>query len=293
MKTLFLFAALLFLSAISLNAQDKIYRNNGKIIEAKVIETGASEIKYKEYKSNDDLIYVLETDKIKKIVFENGMEKKFEDNYKDPERYTGQSNQAIKINFFAPLYGYTELSYEKSTGVGKGYELSLGIIGAGKSQLLNYGSYGVGEVSRGQFGLFVSAGYKFGKMPDFIIFGKTRSSHLMQGAYLKPIVYLGNYKENTIITKANTASEVGKQNITFGALQLEFGRQWIFGDKLLLDIYWGLGYGIDNKKDSYQYYSNTYNSFDSYSAFNYANSRLGKTPGVSVTFGVKVGLLIK
>ena len=291
MKKEILLLVLSVSSSWILNAQDKIYRNNGQIIAAKVVETGASEIKYKEYNSKTDLIYVLETDKIKKIVFENGTEKKYEDSYKDIERYEGQYSKAIKINFFSPLYGYTEISYEKSTGVGKGYELSLGIIGAGKSETLNYNGNGLGEVKRGQVGAFVSAGYKFGKLPDFIIFGKTRPSHLMQGAYLKPIIYLGNYNENIIINKATGTSEVGKQNVSFGALQLELGRQWVFNNKLLLDIYWGWGYGFDNKKDTYQnYYNSNYNNS---SAFNYTNARLGKSPGLSVTFGIKLGLLIK
>lgn len=34
---------------------------------------------------------------------------------------------------------------------------------------------------------FVSGGYKFGKLPSFILFGKTKMSHIMQGTYAKPI----------------------------------------------------------------------------------------------------------
>jgi len=110
----------------------------------------------------------------------------------------------------------------------------------------------------------------------------------MQGTYVKPIVYVGNYSENRLELKANNTYEVGKQNVTFGAIQVELGKQWVFGDKFLLDIYNGLGYGFDNKKGSYGY------SFDdNTSAYNYANARLGRTPGLSYSFGVKIGLLIK
>ncbi len=293
MKNLLFLVLLIITSTIASKAQDKIYRNNGNIIKARVIEVGAAEIKYKNFDTVDNLIYVLETDRIKKIVFADGTVKTFENNYKDIERYAGQSNKAIKINFFAPLYGYTEISYEKSTGVGKGYEFSLGIIGMGKSSTLSYYNLTSNEVKRGQFGFFVSGGYKFGKLPDFILFGKTRPSHLMQGAYLKPILYLGNYSENIIVDKGGSGIEVGKQNVTFGALQLEIGKQWIFGEKLVLDIYYGFGYGVDNKKDTYQYYYNNTLQYNDLSAFNYANSRLGRSPGVSFTFGVKLGLLIK
>ena len=61
--------ALIFSSSYS---QDKIYRNNGKIIEAKILEIGSDEIRYKEFNNLDGPVYILETDKIKKIVFENG-----------------------------------------------------------------------------------------------------------------------------------------------------------------------------------------------------------------------------
>jgi hypothetical protein len=216
------------------------------------------------------------------------------------ERYAGQRNKALKVNFLSPLYGYFEASYERSTGFGKGYELSLGIIGAGKSDILNYGySYvgsQLGEVKKGQFGFFATAGYKFGKLPDFLIFGKSRASHIMQGTYIKPLVYLGHYKENILVQKRSADPfVVGKQNVTFGALQIELGRQWVFGEKITLDIYEGLGYAVDNKKDNYQpfdYGNNPY-YFQETTAFNYGNIRLGKSPGLSFTFGVKVGMLLK
>jgi hypothetical protein len=279
-------------------SQDKIYRNNGKIVEAKILEIGSDEVKYKDFKNLDGPIYILETDKIKKIVFENGSEQKFADNYKDPERYANQLKKAIKINFLSPLYGYTEIGFEKSTAVGKGYEFSLGIIGLGKSEVLEYG-YSTNQyqtVKRGQAGAFISAGYKFNKLPDFIIFGKTKMSHLMQGTYAKPILYIGHYKENQIIEKASGPYEVGEQQVTFGALQIELGKQWVFNNKFLLDLYWGFGYGADNKKDAYQYDAGSgynYDDYDGSAVFNYANARAGKSPGFSLTFGLKLGMLIK
>ena len=136
MKKVFILALLFTCSSQLLKAQDKIYRNNGKVVLAKVIEVGASEIKYKEYNNPDGPIYVLETDRVKKIVYENGKVETFEDNLKDMERYAGQKRQAIKMNFLSPLYGYFEAGYEKTTAFGRSYEFSLGIIGAGKSDII-------------------------------------------------------------------------------------------------------------------------------------------------------------
>jgi hypothetical protein len=284
--------ALILLSASFTYAQDKIYRKNGKIVEAKILEIGSDEIKYKESHNPDGPIYVLETDRISKIVFENGKVEKFTIDIRDPEKYEGQLKKAIKIDFLGPLLGFSQVTFEKSREVGKGYELSLGIIGAGKSSRIEFYDFNHNYVRRNPFGVFVSGGYKFGKLPDFILFGKTRLTHIMQGTYIRPLVYLGNYSENRIIWKASNTYEVGRQNVTFGALQIEAGRQWVFGDKFLLDIYEGLGYGFDNKKDSYQYQNST-DYFDNTAAYNYANARLGRSPGLSYTFAIKVGLLIK
>jgi hypothetical protein len=266
---------LIFSSSYS---QDKIYRNNGKIVEAKILEIGSDEIRYKELNNLDGPIYI----------FANGTSQQFHDNLKDPERYAGQLHKAIKLNFLSPLYGYTEIGFEKSTGEGKGYELSLGIIGLGKSETLEYYSTQLETVKRGQAGVVIAGGYKFGKLPDFIIFGKTKMTHLMQGTYIKPILYFGHYKENQVIEKGNSTYEVGKQNVTFGALQIELGHQWVFSDKFLLDLYWGFGYGADNKKGAYQYDPGTgyYDNYDGTAVFNYANARAGNSPGFSLTFGL-------
>lgn len=291
MKKHFLITLLSFLFVAKAIGQDKIYRQNGKVVEAKVLEISSSEVKYKDYKTPDGPIYILETDRIKKIVFENGSIQTFEDNLKDPERYIGQRRKALKINFFSPLYSYSEIGFEQSTGFGKGYEFSLGIIGAGKSGTLDYVTDQLREVKRNPTGVFITAGYKFGKLPDFLIFGKTRATHLMQGTYVKPVLYFGNYSEQMITYKSYSNYEVVRQNVTFGALQLELGKQRVLAEVLVLDYYVGLGFGADNKKNSY----NDYNTNDnvSYSSFNYSNSRAGKSPGFSVTFGVKLGLLLK
>ncbi|MBC7650593.1 MAG: hypothetical protein H7101_02465 [Deinococcales bacterium] len=285
---------ILFFCAIAANAQDKITKHSGEIITCKIIEVGSSEIKFVPTDNPTGPMYTIEKDKVAKIEFGNGKKEKINNtslDWRDPELYSQQLRKAIKINFFSPLYGYTEFTYEKSTSVGRSFEVSLGIIGAGKSPSLNFSSYNpttntytYGNDKRGQFGLFGSYGYKFNKLPNFL-FGKTKMSHIMQGSYVKPIVYAGNYSENVIEYKSGTNQNViDRKNTTFAALQIEFGNQWVYGDKFLIDVYYGLGYGFDNKNNDY---------FDDSEAFNYANQRLGKSPGLSFTYGVRIGLLIK
>jgi hypothetical protein len=269
-------------------SQDIIIKRNGSQIKGKVVEVGTTEIKYKLPDNLDGPLYAVDKNSISKIIYENGRVENLVNDIKDPENYAGQLKRAIKFDFLGPLIGYSQFSYEQNKGVGKSYELSLGIIGLGKSSQLGYYDSTMHNVKRKQFGLFASAGYKFNKWPDFL-FGRTRFSHIMQGAYAKPVFYLGNYSENQIVYKGSNYNYVAeRQNITFAALQIEFGKQWVFGDKFLMDIYWGLGYGFDNKnKQNNNYYE------DNTSAFNYVNARIGKSPGFSTTFGIKAGLLIK
>lgn len=284
MKKIILFL-IVFNFSSHIFSQDKIFRKNGQVVKARVIEVGTSDIKYKLPDDAESPVYVLEKDRINKIEYANGKVEKFIPDLKDPEQYTGQLHKAIKIDFLGPLIGYSQFSFEKSTGVGKGYEVTLGIIGAGKNQRIDYYYNSLQLEKRDQFGITASFGYKFNKLPDFL-FGRSRFTHIMQGAYAKPVLYLGNYSEDRLAYKASNQYVVERPNITFGALQIELGKQWVFGNKFLLDLYWGFGYGFDNKIGD-GYYD------DDAAAFNYINARAGRSPGLSITGGIKVGMLLK
>jgi hypothetical protein len=281
--------------AFTTHAQDKIIQTNGQTIKCKIVEVGSTEIKYIPVDNLDGPSYTIAKEKVARIEFATGKKENVNgksNDWKDPELYRNQRHKAIKMNFLSPLYGYAEFGFEKSTGVGVSYEASLGIIGAGKNQMLEY-NYNAGqpqEIKRNQFGVFATFGYKFSKLPNFI-FGMSKMNHILQGSYVKPVLYLGSYSENVMAYKG-TQYVKEKQNVTFGALQLEVGKQWVFSDIFLLDIYWGLGYGADNKKQNY-YNPNSYNSSDNYSAYNYANARAGRSPGLSFSGGLKMGILIK
>jgi len=203
---------------------------------------------------------------------------------------TDASLQAIKIDVFGPIRGYSQITYEKVTSPFKGYELSLGIIGLGRNKQFPYSdtviSSGINHQS--QFGFFLSAGYKFSKLPLFETEEK-RATHIMQGAYVRPIFYVGEYKENRIEYVKRNVYRLQRPTTTFAALEAEFGKQWIVKNKVPIDIYCGLGYCIDNKN----YYRGTYYNLITTSAFNYCNDRIGKSPGISFTFGIKTGILIK
>lgn len=73
------FGLLLVLAMISIPmySQDIVYKKDGKTIEAKVSEITDEEISYKMFSNPDGPVFKLATDKIVKIVFENGEEYAF------------------------------------------------------------------------------------------------------------------------------------------------------------------------------------------------------------------------
>jgi hypothetical protein len=286
MKKIFFLVLVIFFTT-QLFAQDKIYKLKGTVIKAKVIEIGTDEIKYKLYDNPDGPVYVVDKSTLNRIEYADGRVEKYKISYKDPANYEGQLKKAVKLNFLAPLLGYTEVSLEKSVSPLQSYEVSLGIIGAGKnSQIDNYYVNGVYlPYRRNAFGGFAEAGYKFTKLPNFYNKG-LRMVHLLQGSYAKPVVILGYYSDNALNYKTGNPV-LEKRNNLFGAIIVNLGHQWIFGDKFLLDLYYGLGYAFDNSKDNYDnYYSDgIYNHF--------VIQKAGYGANLGVSGGIKVGLLIK
>ena len=198
----------------------------------------------------------------------------------------------IKIDLFGLFRGYSQVSYEKFLSPTRSLEFSLGIIGVGKNPGFDYSDTVIGskEHYKNQSGFFISAGYKFNKIPLFEI-GENSNTNIFQGLYAKPIFYFGRYSENRIaITNIlQHVYELERPTTTFGALQVEFGKEWVINQKILIDGYAGIGYCFDNKN----YYSGSYYSFKTTSAFNYCNQRIGTSPGISTTFGIKVGFLFR
>lgn len=275
------------LSASHIFAQDKIYKHRGPVINAKVIEIGTDEIKYKLTESPDGPVYVVDKSSLDRIEFADGRVEKYKLSFKDPANYEGQLTKAIKINFLAPLLGYSQFSFEKSVSPLKSYELGVGVIGAGKNtQMDNFYYNGQNTYyRRNAFGGFFDAGYKFNKLPNFFSKG-TRMTHILQGTYVKPTATLGFYTDNALNYKTGNPV-LEKRNNLFGAIILNFGRQWVFGDKFLIDLYYGLGYAFDNVKSDYNnYYSETiFNHF--------VIQKAGPGANLGLSGGLKAGLLIK
>jgi hypothetical protein len=286
----FFIAAMLF--SLQALAQDKIYKKNGDVVEAKVIEIGETEIKYKIFTDQEGPTYSVDKDRLKKIIYQTGREETFVNSLRDTSLYADQTKSAIKFNFLAPLGGYTQLSYERNIKPGRSYEISLGIIGLGlrqKREDVDY-NYNPNEFStstrrefyRGAAGAFIGAGYKFIKLPNFVRSGD-KYSHILQGFYAKPEILLGIYSQNQYNTSRSGQNTEERESVVLGAFVINLGKQWVLGESFLLDLYGGMGYALDSQDNS--------NFFNNYGGNHFGLQVAGET-GVGFTGGFKIGLLL-
>jgi len=231
-----LFSACLF----TLQAQDRILQRDGKIIECKVLEIGSEVIKYSLAEYNFQVQFSIEKAKVDKILFENGQElvidhaemarESTETNSAD--LFLIQKKNAVKLNFLSPLSGSTILSFERAIKPGQSIEGSVGIIGLGfdnPDKALGFGLKG---------------GYKFIRSPDFYLKGQ-RYAHILKGAYARPEIAFTSYQLRN-----------EGRNVTKGAILLDLGKQWVYSDVFLIDIYGGMGYGFSNEEtgDDFPYF---------------------------------------
>ncbi len=82
-----LLALLLLASVKGLQAQDSIAMVNGIEIEAKVLEIGTSNIKYKKFSNLEGPLYTVSKEEVKEIVFQNG----------DVETYSNENSNIKSI----------------------------------------------------------------------------------------------------------------------------------------------------------------------------------------------------
>lgn len=230
---------LIFLILLSISitsfAQDRIVKKNAEIINCKITEIAADEVKYY-YSENPKLIFGIDKALIDKLEFETGEVIKIEDNtFKNPEYYANQNKHALKINFLSPLSGSTEFIYEQNIKPGKSWEVALGFIGLGLDpQEIN---------PRGVFGKYA---YKFMRDPDFYMH-RMQYAHILKGAYFAPEIALRymSYDSWNYNYYNNNYNETTERKSKFGfAFLLKLGKQWVFDNSFLLDIYGGIGYGF-------------------------------------------------
>jgi hypothetical protein len=270
MKTKLVFAILafsLFLSQAIL-AQDIILKKDTNMIKCKIKEIGLDDIKYTLPEYSQDVTFAIDKDNVAKIIFENGKEMSFQKEMNNPDNYTDNKKNALKINFLSPLYGSTSFSYERSLRPSRSIEGTLGIIGLGTDNW-----------DENPGGVFVKFGYKFIKDPDFYLRGM-RYAHILKGAYFKPEFGFASFGRDDYSWDYYSGQSPSnkRETVTSAVLQIVMGKQWIVDNAFLIDFYAGLGYGFSTSDNT---------------NYHYAYSIADSSVPISFSSGLKIGFLFK
>ncbi len=293
MKKTILLALSLFVvlfSTITATAQDIIHRKNGKTIEAKIIEVSEAEVKYKLFTQPDGVTFVMDAGLIKKIVLANGAVHKFEEggSIDNKEYYEGQKKNAYKVNFLGIIFGYTTLGYERSLKPGASFDARLTFIGLGSTSTASYSSSN-SSFNPKLLGIGLTGGYKFINKPDYYS-SRQRYSHILKGSYIRPEITLATYSEDrqtySYTPPNNYQPTIKRINTTYGCLMLTFGKQWVFENAFLVDVYSGIGVGAQTIKNT-----NSYNEFG-VSGRNYGGHAIAPN-GLAFNIGLNIGILGK
>jgi hypothetical protein len=256
---------LIFTLPLIVSAQDIIYKKNNDSIVCIIREVGTEAIKYNLLDYSQMVLFAIDKNKVSKIVFSDGQGMEFQNEMKNEENYLDDRRRAIKIDFISPLTGNTTFSYEQSLKPGRSLEGSVGLIGLG----LDPG----GNNPRG---LFVGFGLKLIKSPDFY-FSRMRYAHLLKGGYIKPEVSLALYA----VDRDNYYYGHSRETIFSGAIMVNFGKQWIFDNVMLFDMYVGVGYGFSTS------------SYNNGMVYNFGYATGPPQFPIALTAGINIGYLLK
>lgn len=273
-----------FTNSFSQVALDTVYKKSGKTMIVKVTEVLPDMVKYIYHNGNDSIIMGIDRDELQKIAFANGAVQTFVETIINPENYANQHKRDLKIDFIAPMLGKTTIDYERSIKPGLSWEVGTTIVGLG----INLNTSHTTE------GAIFGGGIKFIHTPDFTSRGQ-HYTHILKGAYIKLQGYLGYYTDsyNSYYFATpyyyNPTQVKVTDKYTVGGLHIQFGKQYVFDDIFLLDIYAGIGYalvGYSTGNNSNSLYYDNYGSSN-----NYVFLRFDSSSPLSVSGGLRIGIL--
>jgi hypothetical protein len=281
---------------------DIIIKKNGEQIKVRIVEVGPNEVKFKYYDAPNGPVIVMEKRDIKTMKVKGKADKSYDviSNEPDPMSVGNSAildkTSSLKFNFFSPLKHHLAFSYEWMIRPGFNWETGLGIVGPGVGLTDRF-------LNEHPKGVFIRTGPKFllGSSSDIEIQG-ARYAHPLKGRYFKieMIMYTLSKDYNTDYLNSSNynygATSIKVHDNYLGmALNLIYGRQFIFGNSITVGYYLGGGYGFENKETTYSspVPVNGYNNFNDYNPTRYSHSFFGKDFPITFTGGFNVGYIFK
>ena len=198
-----------------------------KKLEVKILEVNDVEIKYREYRDPDGIIFTMSRGKIREVRYEMGKREKEDEPGFDPAYYVDDRINNIKLNFFTLGGAHTILSYERGLTPKSGIEVQLKLNGLGFDN----------QDGKSGFGLDGAYKMKLGSL--FKRRNEYRPKHMLEGGFFRP--QLGfNYA---------SFDEGQYTDYTYVHFGLDFGTQWILSNTISLELYYGWHYFGGDFKD--------------------------------------------
>jgi hypothetical protein len=274
MKTKFTISILLFLLALSLNAQDVIVKKNGEKLNVIIKEVSANSITYYNYKDPNQVLFTIDKTLINKINFAYGNKIKVENPENDPFYFDDNRTNNFMLNFSSIAGNTLSMSYEKAVKQRQSILVELKIYGLGKKGILEERRNGVG----------IDVAYRL-KVKSLFKRAQYKPKHILSGPYFSPIIGFstGTIVEKPLFYDYDDTPDIYTTSHTVAHFGLQYGRQWIIENSFSIDTSIGYHYYLGNVKDK-ALGSNSSRSI-----------RLGNMIGddnVLFSFNLRIGLLL-
>ncbi|MES2679392.1 MAG: hypothetical protein V4635_05875 [Bacteroidota bacterium] len=306
MKKLILPLLLLCFFVSGYSQTDTLYTKKQDKISCKIIEINEFDIKYKLAASIDGPMYVINKTTVTKYTLSNGFTELLLPDELSLENEHGEiikNRTVIKVHPFSVVNNQLSFAYEQVLKVGTNLDIEAGYVNTGlNSSTSSNRIYNSGRTNYS--GAYVKPGVKFFLGQDFSVKG-LRYAHPLKGRYIKldiGLSYLnfqnverieysgGNYptpvQHRTVSTDINTFAYGGFVN---------FGRQFILGNVLTIEYYFGVGFTgrtIDYTNDEFVRGNNGYYYNENTSISNYHGFQRIPNFGLSGTAGFRIGYII-
>lgn len=268
-------------------SEDVILKKDGTVIKAKISEIGANEIKYKLYTSPDGPVMAIKKQDVTSVKIDGQVVYEHK-----PDPYSVSNNDildrtsTVKFYFFSPLNHHIDIGYEWMNRPGFNWDVAIGVIGPGVAT----------TEDRKPKGVLLRGGPKFllGSSSDVVTEDtKDRYAHPLKGRFVKVEVILSAFSTTNRLDTINYVGQGGQlvynKSIQSMALNIQYGRQYIFGNAMTLAWFFGVGYAFESKTSSLP---EKYKQFDLDDFRRYSHTYFGERFPMIFTWNLTVGYIL-
>lgn len=267
--------------------EDLITKKDGTVIKAKISEMGANEIKYKLYSTPDGPVMSVKKQDVDNVKIDGQV---VYENKPDPLSVSNNSiidrTSTLKFYFFSPLNHHLAFGYEWMNKPGFNWDVALGIIGPGVAT----------TSTRRPKGVFLRGGPKFllGSSSDVVTEDtKDRYAHPLKGRYIKVEAILSAFSASDKYDTLNFFGQSGQLDYTTSyqslTIDIQYGRQYIFGNAMTLAWYLGAGYSFESSSTTLP---DQYKSWYDVDVNRYSHTYFGGSFPLIFTWGLTVGYIM-